>query len=580
MPQINNDPVELLDGKYMIIRPLGEGGFGRVVLAQDTLLDQRWVAIKTLHNQDEAHQIGFVREMKVLAHLNHPNIVTFHHHFKDNNGDLCLVMEYCSGGNLRNKLKNKHPLNQIVDWLKQLTSVLHFVHQHGIVHHDIKPENILFDSDNTIKLGDFGVYNTNSGTWPYMAPEPMDTKDARVDVYALGITLLEMWAGYNPFFGIGYRDSLQAKILHDFIPKNLPGWQQEILLKATHPKPELSFQTMADFQEAVEAHHVPFIFDKRQIEAHVLAEKSENMLRRKRWIIALRLAEKALTVQSKCVAALVAAGHCELILKRIDQASQHFHEALRLNPRTDIQKELGWINLELGNYPQAISMLSDHLQRNATDYEAFNLLLQCYYLTDRYETGQQIADLVFSKQSTNVCFENNKFLCAYLDHNYGINEIDIEKIKNPFVKYNWCIVTENPSSWGKNGKNKLKSKLLFQDYRFGFINLLSDKKDDDQTSKRKINIVTINQESFSYSIITIGRLLENHLSFSDNNVSRRHCVIINYPNDVWLYDLGSTTGTYVDGKKLFGKTYLDGVHEIRIGKSQVIKISSKKGLLG
>lgn len=394
-------PVQLLDNKYRVISQLGEGGFGRVVLAQDMLLDQRWVAIKTLHDQDEAHQTGFVREMKVLAHLNHPNIVTFHQHFKDNNGDLCLVMEYCPGGNLRNKLKSKHPLNQIVNWLKQLTSVLHFVHQHGIVHHDIKPENILFDSDNTIKLGDFGVYNTNSGTWPYMPPELMDTKDARVDVYALGITLLEMCAGKNPFFGLDYRDSLQAKIRHDFIPKNLPNWQQEVLLKATHPKPELSFQTMSEFQEAVEARHVPFIFDKRRIQANVLAEKSENMLKRKKWIPALRLAEKALIIQSKCIAALVAAGRCELILKRIDQASQHFHEALRLNPRADIQKELGCINLELGNYPRAISMLCDHLQRNATDYEAFNLLLQCYYLTDRYEAGREIADLILGEKVSN-----------------------------------------------------------------------------------------------------------------------------------------------------------------------------------
>lgn len=169
----------------------------------------------------------------------------------------------------------------------------------------------------------------------------------------------------------------------------------------------------------------------------------------------------------------------------------------------------------------------------------------------------------------------------------------MEKITNPFIRYNWSIFTEDPSSWDKNGRIQAKSKLLFQDYRFGLINLQNVKKDgDEESGKLKTNLVTIKQElltegqevleinhSFSHPIITIGRLEANHVSISNNLVSRRHCVIVNYPNDVWLYDLGSTTGTLVDGKKLSGKIYLDSVHEVKIGKSEAIKISSKKGLL-
>ena len=85
------------------------------------------------------------------------------------------------------------------------------------------------------------------------------------------------------------------------------------------------------------------------------------------------------------IAALLANGHCELALRRIDEASRYFARAVAVSPRTPVQKELGWIALEQGRLPIAISFLTDHLRRNASDYEAYNLLLRCFYLSDRFE---------------------------------------------------------------------------------------------------------------------------------------------------------------------------------------------------
>ena len=101
MDDFDNRP---LDGKYKFIRELGSGGFGRVVLAADTVIQKRYVAIKVLKDQDSERQNNLIDEMTYLASLQNPSIVTFYHHFKDENR-LHLVMEYCSKGSLRKKIK-------------------------------------------------------------------------------------------------------------------------------------------------------------------------------------------------------------------------------------------------------------------------------------------------------------------------------------------------------------------------------------------------------------------------------------------------------------------------------------------
>jgi serine/threonine protein kinase len=195
--------------------------------------------------------------MKSLNQLQHPGVVTFYHHFRSlgicsevvADQMLFLVMEYCGGGSLRYKLEQQRPTqNTVFQWIKELVQTLQFVHKQGIVHHDIKPENILFTSDGSLKIGDFGVANRNFGTLAYLAPEmflaEVDSTDRRVDVYALGITLLELLMNHNPFDDMSRPDMQRAKVRHDFIPVEMERWVQDLISRATHPTPELRFQSM------------------------------------------------------------------------------------------------------------------------------------------------------------------------------------------------------------------------------------------------------------------------------------------------------------------------------------------------
>jgi serine/threonine protein kinase len=556
---------DLLDSKYRIQRRLGGGGFGEVYLAQDELLG-RQVAIKLLRDQDPGRQADLVHEMRSLDQLHHPAVVTFFHHFIEESL-LFLVMEYCAGGSLRSRVRQPTPLQTIMQWGKELADALDFIHQQGIVHHDIKPDNILFTADGVLKIGDLGVANRHAGTGPYLAPEMLlggvDTKDVRVDVYALGITLLELLQNSNPFQDMLPAESLRAKLRHEFISSSIERWVQDLITKATHPTPELRFQSMREFREAIESKHVNYVFDRSRVQAHALAEKAERLLARKQVSAASKYINQALYACPDCVAALIAAGRHSLFVNRIAEAKQYFDQALALNPRTNIQRELGWLCLEASNFCQAISLLTDHLQRNSADYEAFNLLLECFFRTERYEAGLQIAELMLDERAPSDCFENNGLLCGLLS---GSNDDELVKralgrLRNPFICYNIEVLMQAPS--------QMKSLTLFENYRFGL-------------ASRKANTITISSagglRELKAPIITVGRLEENEISLTDPNVSRRHCALVNYLDDVWIYDLGSTQGVFVDGKRIERKAYLNGVHTIRLGQTE-LTLSSKLGLL-
>ncbi|MDZ7697992.1 MAG: protein kinase [Deltaproteobacteria bacterium] len=412
---------DVLDEKYLLVRKLGEGGFGCVYLAQDILLESHYVALKCLTIDDHERERYLIREMDFLTKLADPHVVGFYHHFR--HGDnLFLVMEYCKGGCFRDMLQpqNKIRIDKAASWVKKLCGTLQKVHEHNIVHHDLKPANILFDIEGTPKIADFGVANTRGGTPPYMSPElflpseRVSSTDGRVDIYSLGLTFLELVTGQNPFSNLSRDDLLSAKMRMDFLDTELPQWVREILLKALHPKPELRFQTMGEFREAIEAKHVPYVFSRKRIQAHKAAKKAECYLSRRRYLSSLKVSRQAITLDPNCVEALITAGKCQLSIRRIERAEELFEQALKLNPRVNIQKELGWIYLENRRFAEAISVLNDHLHRNAADYEAFNLLIKAFYETSRYEAAIQLIETILKDYRENSCFENNMILCAIL----------------------------------------------------------------------------------------------------------------------------------------------------------------------
>ena len=570
----------LLDGKYRLIRKLGGGSFGDVFLAEDVVLASHKVAIKVLRDRREPDTDEFLGEMRILADLRHPGVAGFFHHF-EHQQTLHLVMEYCPGGNLRDRMDAATvPQELAFKWCRAMAETLQFVHENGIVHHDIKPENILFGDDGSLRIADFGVANSNGGTRFYMAPELLlgervSSGDRRIDVYALGITFLELLSTVEPFERMSADQRLQAKIRHDFVPYDLAHWVQEIVLKAVHPTPELRFQSMRELCEAMDSRHVPYILDGDRIIAHRLAEKAEDLVARKKWKAAQKSLDLALRHSPDCVAALVAAGRLDLLLRRITQANAHLNQALAVNPRADVQKELGWIQLERKNYPQAISMLNDYLQRHAADFEACNLLLECFYRTDRYEQAEELAALMMKEKGHSDCFMNQRLICRILSgacNEEWLRSQDMAEITNPFIRYNMNVAIESPSSWDAGSRPTLKSKLLFQDYRFGQAG-----------ATKKVNTITLGQDQetpkeYSGFIVGVGRLTANEICLPGTGYSRRHAAIVNYQDDVWIHDLNSVTGVTVAGQRIDGKMFLDGVSEVQFGRYKAM-ISPKRGLL-
>jgi serine/threonine-protein kinase len=207
----------VLDGRYRVRSRIAAGGMATVYLATDSRLD-REVALKVMHAElaRDADFVGrFIGEAKSVAKLSHPNIVGVYDQGADGQY-LYLVMEYVPGRTLRALLRERRwlPWQEALSVIDPVLAGLAAAHQAGIVHRDVKPENVLITDDGRVKVVDFGlarasaaVGNTRAGliigSVAYIAPEQVTgaLTDARTDVYSAGIMLFEMLTGRQPFSG-------------------------------------------------------------------------------------------------------------------------------------------------------------------------------------------------------------------------------------------------------------------------------------------------------------------------------------------------------------------------------------------
>lgn len=571
----------IYDKKYHYIKDLGVGGFGRVFLAKEDVSGVL-VAIKELNNKDISAQKDIIKEIKQIAEFNHEGIVRYITNFKQD-GLLYLVMEYCEQGNLYNRNKvNVLRSTEIIDFTIQIARTLAKVHKMNIVHHDIKPANILVTKDNKVKIADFGLVNTMGGTRPYMGPESLVynykiVADPRVDIYSLGVTLMELLTHKNPFFGKSHNEIIEIHDTKNFPIKNLPQWQQEIILKAINKIPELRFQTMEDFAEALEIRQVPLFLNRELLEAGEFADKLDRMLVSKKWARVGKYIHLACEKYPNVVDILKITGKYYLLQNKVSIAKKYYDKALSLNPRLEIQKELAEINISLKNFPIAISLISDHLHRHPADYEAYNLLLQCYYETDRYEAGIELGKIVLRGKADDPILTNNYYLCHIMQSmpDAFVAPTVYKARDNPFIDYNMsiCYEDENKLSHNYNNQPTLKSKLLFADYRFSKL----------QSSKLFFNTDApgVYLSEYKNFIIKFGRqgYTDNTIEVPGNTaISRRHCLILNSKDDVWLYDLGST-GTYLNGELVNRKAQLIGMSNIQIHDSVYLITTDNNKLL-
>ncbi|HTY09559.1 MAG TPA: protein kinase [Bacteroidota bacterium] len=198
--------------QYHIVEKLGEGGMGVVFKARDTKLD-RFVALKFLPAHlaaSDENKARFIQEAKAASALNHPNICTIHD-IQEHGGQLFIVMEFVDGETLREKKGTLTP-KQVIEYGIQIAEGLAAAHEQGVVHRDIKSENIMVTGNGRVKIMDFGVAKlregpmlTNAGTavgtFAYMSPEQIQGMDVdrRTDLWAFGVVLYEIATGALPF---------------------------------------------------------------------------------------------------------------------------------------------------------------------------------------------------------------------------------------------------------------------------------------------------------------------------------------------------------------------------------------------
>jgi len=266
-----------LADRYVIERELGRGGMATVYLARD-LKHRRFVALKVL-SPALAASLGadrFLREIELAARLQHPHIVTVFDS-GDAGGMLWYTMPYVEGETLRARLERERqlPLDVALRITIEAARALEFAHQHGVLHRDVKPENLLLTTDGSTMVADFGIARpwgeaglTQSGvvvgTPAYMSPEQAAGEralDARTDVYALGCVLYEMLAGEMPYSGPNAQ-AILAKRLSEPAPslratRDLPVAVERTVARALARTPADRYASAAEFARAIQSVDAP-----------------------------------------------------------------------------------------------------------------------------------------------------------------------------------------------------------------------------------------------------------------------------------------------------------------------------------
>jgi len=276
-----------LEPEYWILGEIGRGGTAIVYLARDRATGEE-VAIKLIrpkYVEDEEAIARFAREARFVTQLNHPNVVGVHRVMDLGAGGIALVMAHIDGRTLKQVIQDERPLSAdfVVDVLRQVASALAAAHRLGIVHRDVKPENIFIDADGKALLADFGVARSMSGdtqltmhgvaigTPSYMAPEQIDgdNLDGRADVYSLGLVAWEMFTGHRPWEG----ESLYAVLYHQRhhelpdvreVRSDLSDQIADAIAGAIEKDPAARWQSMDELIDALDG-----AAPSRRVQAHV-----------------------------------------------------------------------------------------------------------------------------------------------------------------------------------------------------------------------------------------------------------------------------------------------------------------------
>ncbi|MGB8987378.1 MAG: serine/threonine-protein kinase [Candidatus Sulfotelmatobacter sp.] len=257
-------------GDYEILSLLGRGGMGKVFKVRNLISDRIEAMKVLLPDVDSTPDLAerFLREIKLVATLDHPNIAGLRTALRSGN-QMLMIMEYIDGQPLDHLQPHPPDPRRAVHLIIQVLAALSYAHQRGVIHRDVKPSNVLVRPDHTVKLTDFGIASRAGdarltgpgmalGSLYYMSPEQIKAfpVDARSDIYSVGVTLYEIVTGRRPLQGDSLFSIMAAHLQQIPVPPiqlapHIPVELSSIIERALQKSPEDRFQTAEDFRTAL-----------------------------------------------------------------------------------------------------------------------------------------------------------------------------------------------------------------------------------------------------------------------------------------------------------------------------------------